>query len=132
METRTALEATQGQNNSFFSQLPHKCYLEGGRLTQYLPPGCLQGGESAATESAGGHGEHVALQELNTILWRAASLLDAAKVPPNPLLLANNLIEKHPGKGVVSPTLLPTVGRRAPRRKCFAPSSREWMGSASE
>jgi len=24
----TALEATQGQNDSFFSQLPYKCYLE--------------------------------------------------------------------------------------------------------
>ena len=23
-----ALEATQGQNDSFFSQLPYKCYLE--------------------------------------------------------------------------------------------------------
>jgi len=24
----SALEATQGQNDSFFSQLPYKCYLE--------------------------------------------------------------------------------------------------------
>ena len=27
-EASTALEATQGQNDSFFSQLPYKCYLE--------------------------------------------------------------------------------------------------------
>ena len=25
---RSALEATQGQNDSFFSQRPYKCYLE--------------------------------------------------------------------------------------------------------
>ena len=25
---KTALEATQGQNDSFYSQLPYKCYLE--------------------------------------------------------------------------------------------------------
>jgi len=26
--SHTALEATQGQNDSFFSQLPYKCYLK--------------------------------------------------------------------------------------------------------
>ena len=39
------LEATQGQTDSFFSQLPYKCYLFiCGRLTYDLPLGYLQGG----------------------------------------------------------------------------------------
>ena len=40
---RATLEATQGQNDSFFSQLPYKCYLEEWeidlRIATGLPPG---------------------------------------------------------------------------------------------
>ena len=40
----SALDATQGQMDGLFSQLPYKCYLECGRLTSDLPLGYLQGG----------------------------------------------------------------------------------------
>jgi len=46
----TALEATQGQNDSFLSQLPYKCFLFEvafvWELTKDLPMGYLQRGEA--------------------------------------------------------------------------------------